>query len=282
MNVAGAFRRLRAILKAMFAEGPEGDVPKSWLLKASNSLLCRKFVAEHPPCITAHGEYTQIAIGKELFLWPATLPVGGALQILSEIFMPNHPHQYLYGPTQIGPNDVVLDIGACEGSFAALVTSHCKRVIVVEPSRSMCRLIEELFRVRHQTCPVILNCLLGGEASTAYFVEDALHPAGSRMSATPVEGAYELPVITLDQLVQRLEEAPTFIKCDAEGAAAQIYAGGCKFLTESRPKLATASYHTDSEYLDLYELLKSYGYKVMGKGFHFQDGKLRIKMIHAW
>ncbi len=282
MSFEGTFRRLRAIFKAMFVKGPEGDVPKSWLLKASNTLLCRKFVAEQSPSITTHGEYTQIAIGKELFLWPAVLPVGGALQILSEIFMPNHPHQYLYGPTQIGPDDVVLDIGACEGSFAALVTSRSKRVIVVEPSRSMCRLIEELFRVRHQTCPVILNCLLGGERSTAYFVEDASNPAGSGVSTTPVDGGYELPVITLDQLVEMVEDKPTFIKCDAEGAAVQIYSGGVKFLTQSHPKIATASYHTDSEYLDLYALLKSYGYSVMGKGFHFQGDKLRIKMIHAW
>jgi FkbM family methyltransferase len=282
MSIERVFRQIRAIYTAMLVKGPEGDVSKSWLLKANNSLLCRKFMWEQSPSITTHGEYTQIAIGKELFLWPAALPVGGAMQILSEIFMPAHPHQYIYGPTQIGPDDVVLDIGACEGSFAALVTSRCKSVIVVEPSRTMCRLIEETFKVRNQACPVIMNCLLGEEPSTAYFVEDASNPAGSRMSATPVDGAYELPVMTLDQLVEKVEDKPTFIKCDAEGAAAQIYSGGLKFLTHSHPKLATASYHTDSEYLDLYALLKSYGYSVMGKGFYFQGNKLRIKMIHAW
>lgn len=282
MSIARVFCQIRAVFNALFVKGPEGEVTKSWLLKTSSSLLCRKFVSEAAPSITARGAYTQIAIGKELFLWPADLPVGGALQVLSEIFMPAHPHQYTYGPTQIGPGDVVLDIGACEGSFAALVTSRCKRVIVVEPSRRMCRLMEELFRIRHQPCPVILNYLLGGKPSTAYFLEDASNPAGSRISAVPVEGAYLIPILTLDQLVEMVEEKPTFIKCDAEGAAAEIYSGGAKFLMQSHPKLATASYHTDSEYLDLHALLKSYGYRITGKGFHFQNNKLRIKMIHAW
>ena len=78
--------------------------------------------------------------------------------MLSEIFTPTHPHQYQYGPTPITSEDVVMDIGACEGSFSALVSGRCRRVIAVEPSHSMCHLMEELFNVRKQTSPIIVNC----------------------------------------------------------------------------------------------------------------------------
>jgi FkbM family methyltransferase len=98
------------------------------------------------------------------------------LQLLSEILTPGHPHQYQHGPTMIGTDDIVLDIGACEGSFSALVTARCKRVIAVEPSLSMCRLIEELFRLRNEPCPRILNCLLGSESGKAHFLENVENP----------------------------------------------------------------------------------------------------------
>jgi FkbM family methyltransferase len=204
------------------------------------------------------------------------------LQILSELLTPNHPHQYLYGPTEIGREDVVLDIGACEGSFSARVTSRCNRVIAVEPSRTMCHLMEELFTMRRQPCPVIVNCLLGSEPGTAYFADNAVNPGSSRITAECVEGAYEVPVVTLDQLVQTLAVKPTFVKCDAEGAALAIFTGGRAFLERSRPKIACASYHTDSEFPEMYALLKSLGYEAMGKGFAFDHDRFRVCMIHAW
>ena len=274
-------QKISAVSSLMLARGPEREVSKRWLFRGG-SRLDRQFKSSSNYSVSNCGEYEQIAVGKEVFLWPAGLPIASALQILSEILTPTHPHQYLYGPTQISPEDIVMDIGACEGSFAAVVTGRCKRVIVVEPSRTMCRLIEELFRVRQQPCPLIANCLLGSEPSTAFFVENTSNPGASRISAEPVNGAYEIPIKTLDQLVEEFQMKPTFIKCDAEGAAFQIFSGGKKLLQESHPKIASASYHSVSEYPQMYDLLKSLGYKITGKGFLFSQDKLRVQMIHAW
>jgi len=204
------------------------------------------------------------------------------VQLLAELLVTTHPHQYNWGPTQVARHDVVLDIGACEGSFAALVTGRCSGVIVVEPSRTMCALIRDLFKLREQPCPVIKQCLLGDKPSIAYFLENPVNPGASRASAMIVEGAYEVPVLTLDRLVEELEPKPTFVKCDAEGSAPTILSGGRNFLARCRPKLAIASYHTDWEYIELHNLLKPLGYCITGKGFIFTGSKLRVNMLHAY
>jgi hypothetical protein len=41
----------------------------------------------------------------------------------------------------------------------------------------------------------------------------------NRKESPPRAGAYEVPVETLDQLVETLDDVPTLIKCDAEGTA---------------------------------------------------------------
>ncbi len=79
-----------------------------------------------------------------------------------------------------------------------------------------------------------------------------------------------------------MEQKPTFIKCDAEGAEPAIFSGGKNFLRRSRPRLAITTYHNDSDYAALHDLLTSVGYNVMGKGFLLSGRVLRVQMIHAW
>jgi FkbM family methyltransferase len=158
------------------------------------------------------------------------------------------------------------------------------RVFAVEPSRTMCALIPELFRLRRESCPEILNCLLGSVPGRAYFLEVPENPGESRIVPGPAPRAYELPVRTLDEIVESLEHKPTFIKCDAEGAERAILIGGKRFLSEFHPKLAITTYHNDGDYAAVHSLLSSFGYNVAGKGFLFSPAKgtLRVQMIHAW
>jgi FkbM family methyltransferase len=273
-------RRLKAVWNLALANGPESEVSKTWLLRNAKR-QDQHFTNARRYSISREEPYLRISIGNELFLWPADRPASIALILLSELLTEDHPHQYVWGPSQIDKDDVVLDVGACEGSFAALITGRCRRVIAIEPSRMMCDLMRELFRVRGQPCPLIKECLLGDHCSTVYFAENIENPGASRISQGTAVGAYPVPMITLDQLVEELEPKPTFIKCDAEGAAHMIFRGGREFLARYKPKLAIATYHTDREYEQLYDLLKSIGYNVQGKGFLLSGDKFRVMMLHA-
>ena len=272
---------LLAALRLACSRGPENGVSKRWLLRTS-SRLNRKYTNSVGHCLSQCGDFQEARIRNQVFLWPREACSATFLQVLAEILTPNHPHQYQYGPTIVGRDDVVLDIGACEGSFSALVTGHCKRVISVEPSPSMCRLIEALFARRNQPCPQILNCLLSDKCGEAYFWEDAHNPGSSRIALETTPGAAKLPVRTIDEIVETLEEKPTFIKCDAEGAEPKIFSGGRKFLEKFHPKLAITTYHSADDFAVMHALLKSIGYRVMGKGFLYTQGAFRVMMIHAW
>jgi FkbM family methyltransferase len=281
--MAFMIKKAAAVLQLLRSQGPEKDVSKRWLLRTPGR-LDRKFRSSAAYSYRERGEFWEVTVKDQKFLWPRSAPKAMILQLLSEILTPGHPHQYQYGPTVVGPDDVVLDIGACEGSFSALVTARCKRVVAVEPSTSMCRLIAELFKMRDEPSPQVLKCLLGAEAGKAYFLEDAHNPGASRITAEPVPGAYEVPVRTIDEVVESMDDKPTFIKCDAEGAEIEIFSGGKRFLSEFHPKLAITTYHNDGDFAAMYDLLKSLGYNVMGKGFLFSPGRgvLRVHMIHAW
>lgn len=272
-----------SVMRLLRSDAPEKAVSKVWLTRTA-ARLDRKFAASASYSVSSLEKYLQIKIDNQVFLWPKNSPQSEALQVLSEILLPNHPHQYLHGHTMINRNDIVLDIGACEGAFAAVVTSQCRKVIAVEPSRSMCALMQELFQVRREECPVILNCLLGSEPGTAHFLEQPSNPGASRAVSSGTPGAYELPVMTLDQIADQTDEKPTFIKCDAEGAEPDIFSGGQRFLRKFRPKLAITTYHNDDDYAAMYSLLTSIGYRVAGKGLFFSpaNGRLRVQMIHAW
>ena len=256
---------------------------KFWLFRTAGP-LDRKFKRSAAIRYGDYGGYLQIEVKGETFLWPKGSPRDGVLRILSEIMTPAHPHRYIYGHTKINRNDIVLDIGACEGAFSAVVTSHCRRVIAIEPSRTMCALIPALFQVRREPCPAILNCLLGSESGRAYFLENVTNPGESRIVREAAPGAYGLPVRTLDEVAESLEQKPTFIKCDAEGAEPAIFSGGKEFLRKFRPKLAITTYHNDGDYAAMHRLLTLLGYNVAGKGFLFSpaQGTLRVQMIHAW
>lgn len=275
--------KAQSLMELLRCDGPEKDVPKFWLARTAGRLN-RKFAASAAYSVSDVDKYLRIEIKEQVFLWPKNSPHSGALQILSEILLSEHPHQYLYGQTTVSRDDVVLDIGACEGAFAAVVTSQCKRVIAVEPSRSMCALMRALFAARNQECPVIVNCLLGGEPGSAYFLEDASNPGASRIVSAGTPGAYQVPVMTLDQIVDTLDWKPTFIKCDAEGAEPEIFRGGQQFLRQFHPKLAITTYHNDGDYAAMHSLLTSIGYRTAGKGFLYSpaNAKLRVQMIHAW
>lgn len=273
--------KVAALIKQIVSTGPESAVPLGWIFR-TGSRLDRRFARSAQYELDLYGEYTRIQFRGQTFLWPRESNTDTLLRLTSELMTAHHPHQYLYGPTKLRSDDVVLDIGACEGGFSAYATSKVSRVIAIEPSRTMCATIKALFELRRETPPIILNCLVGGKSGRAYFMERLDNPAGGTILDTPCSGSYEIPVRTLDDIVESLQVKPTFIKCDAEGAEPAIFSHATNVFRNHRPRLAITTYHSPSDYGYLYELLTGFGYQVKGKGFLYAHNKLLVQMIHAW
>ena len=260
-----------------------------WRRPVSLKWLLRTHTRLDPAFLRDHRIQTELA-GDDLicvrvdgvpFLWPRSADLEPLKHLLAELLTDGHPHQYEFGPTPLTSDDVLLDIGCCEGGFAARAAERGAAVIAVEPSRRMGEVIRRLFQLRDLPPPQIVECLLGEAAGTAYFEENAHDPAQSRVTDAQVPGSYPVRRMTLDELTGSLERKPSYIKCDAEGADLAILRSGRNFLQTTRPKIAVTTYHNSNDFVETRDYLRSLGYELEAKGIIYMNGELRVMMIHA-
>jgi FkbM family methyltransferase len=274
--------RLVAAANLLMRPGPDWRVPPYWLL-VRPSLLNRRFKARAHVEVELEGELQRVTVNGARFVWPREAPVSALLDLIAELKLPYHPNQYLWGQTRIHGNDVVIDIGACEGGFAAQAAERGAQVIAVEPSRIMAVIIRSLFSLRRLPAPVVVGCLLGQTHDWLHFTDNTSNPGASRVARKAQSGSYPVEVITLDGLVERLGlDRVDFIKCDAEGADVEIIKSGPELLRRFHPRLALSTYHGDADYRELHSFLRSFGYRIRGKGFQNVNGRYRVVMLHAW
>ena len=257
-------------------------VAPKWLLRRSSAM--DQAFAEHAKVVThIDGEFATITVNGEAYLWPSQAEVHPLFTILSELTNPLHPHHYLAEQTQISQGDVLLDIGACEGSFTARAAELGANVIAVEPSKMMTRIIYALFELRGLPKPTVVSTLLGSKPDELHFIDNIHNPGASRIVPKPEAGSYAVPVTTLDLMVETLQlEKLSYIKCDAEGADVDILKNGRKTLERFHPKIAITTYHNTTDYRELFRFLSEFGYNLMGKGLLYSNGELRVIMLHAW
>jgi len=266
----------------LYPQNPSMAVSPKWL-RRSSSALDRAFVQQAKVTTEPNGEFAKVTINGETYLWPNEADVHALLTIISELTNSEHPHHYLAEQTQISRGDVVLDIGACEGSFSARAAELGADVIAVEPSKIMTRIIYALFELRGLPKPTVVSTLLGPEPDDLHFIDNTQNPGASRVVSKPEEGSYPVPVTTLDAMIDSLQlEKLDFIKCDAEGADVGILKSGRKTLERFHPKIAITTYHNSNDYREMFRYLSEFGYTLKGKGLLYSTGEFRVIMLHAW
>ena len=266
----------------LYPQNPSMAVSPKWL-RRSSSALDRAFVRQAKVNTELNGDFAKVTINGEAYLWPNEAEVHALLTIISELTNSEHPHHYLAEQTKITPGDVVLDIGACEGSFTARAAELGADVIAVEPSRMMTRIIYALFELRGLPKPTVVNTLLGAKPEDLHFIDNIYNPGASRIASDPEAGSYSVPVTTLDAMVESLHlDKLDYIKCDAEGADIGILKSGRNTLERFHPKIAITTYHNSADYGEMYRYLKEFGYNLKGKGLLYSNGEFRVVMLHAW
>jgi FkbM family methyltransferase len=276
--------RLAATVRFLFNAKQYGNPNLKWLYHTSSRCDAR-FEAQFGEAfnrVQSDGEFQYVVINGETFVWPNSSPIDSLKQLLSELIQQNHPHHYDVPPTNITVGDIVLDIGAAEGGFAAAAATKGAEVVLVEPSRTMQRVISRLFKLRNLGEPRLFGYLLGDLHAQYQFFEETSNPGGSRPVAGQIAGTYPVEAVTLDEFAARhLPQGVTYIKCDAEGWDCKILKSGSALLKKYRPKISVTTYHNQTDYRDIADFLFGLDYYCSAKGLLYTGGTLRTLMLHA-
>ena len=143
---------------------------------------------------------------------------------------------------QVGPGDVVYDVGAHIGTYSLLALDASKPdgiVVAYEPDDTAREYLRHhLTRAGLAQRAVIRDVCCGSEQRTATF----FHRAGKAEGISgllPVEGfeTKSVRVTTLDAEVSGLGLIPVIVKIDVEGAEMDVLNGAVRTLESHRPRI---------------------------------------------
>jgi FkbM family methyltransferase len=155
--------------------------------------------------------------------------------------------------------ETIVDCGAYIGEFtlyAAKAVGPTGTVIAFEPDPGIHKKLIANIALNGLRNITVLNKGLWSKPGTLKFVGDSIK-GYSFMSAEKDSGAIDVPVVSLDDELKRLDVAKVdFIKMDVEGAELEAVKGSARTLTEQNVDLAIASYHSVNGAKTCYELEK--------------------------
>lgn len=223
------------------------------------------------------------------FFWPSPSTCDTWYALEQEV-SENNPHCYTTAPIRLGPDSVVIDVGACEGLFAfrALRQKLAREVIAFEPFPAMAELLRrgavangithglhhEPFAVSNHNGPVGFRTDLGADSSQVI-----LNPPANFQGVV-------VQSIRLDDYLARTGRKlceKDLLKIDAEGADFDVLRGAEKTIRETAPQIAVTTYHVDEHASGILEWLQRvqprYRYRL--KGFSYWTTTPRPVLLQA-
>jgi len=134
-----------------------------------------------------------------------------------------------------------FDVGANYGTHSLLLLAHGIRAVTFEPNPMCAPVFEELCRangVRGRWESVALG-EEEGEVELCFDERDTWAGSTCGPPVVPGEGTrrqLRVPQTTVDACVERLGEAPDWVKLDVEGAEPGVLAGARRTLQHARPR----------------------------------------------
>lgn len=157
--------------------------------------------------------------------------IGGSLDLLGESCELELQEMLPY----IGPNSIVLDAGACIGTFAVPIARRAASVLAIEPERS--NYLALCGNVAINSLPNVLPIQAAlsdreGDARVpAYDPRRQRNIGGMHLAQAEDAEKYFVPMLTVDALNQPF----SFIKIDVENMEAKVIAGASKTIEANKP-----------------------------------------------
>ncbi|MDD2902155.1 MAG: FkbM family methyltransferase [Syntrophales bacterium] len=202
---------------------------------------CQKIIQ-----VSHHNNYLYKVKMKDYVIY---YPKGADVNILGrtyyEIFNRHCGHFYDVAQTSPSENDIILDIGACEGLYALKHCGSVKKIYLFEPSRLMCECIALTLGNCDASGYEIMNLILAeSDGTEVFFYEDADDPTMSKIVDKEEPSTYACRTVTIDSLLSSKQiDIPTIIKMDVQGAELAILRGAAAAIKEYKPRMAITTYH---------------------------------------
>jgi len=185
--------------------------------------------------------------------------------------------EYEHPVVSARPGDVVLDVGAYDGDTARRYSTRVGprgRVFALEPSYQNYLKLSQ--NCASEALDNVLPLCVGGAAVTGV---ERFQEGNEASSALTTEGNVEVPVTTLDHLVNLLDlRTVDVIKLDVEGAEQRVLDGAWHSIRRYRPMLQVSIYHKSKDLfglpLLLMQRLKDYTYFLGHHSFYHVESDL--------
>jgi FkbM family methyltransferase len=151
--------------------------------------------------------------------------------------------------------EVLVDCGAFDGdslrAFLGLTNGSFERAYALEPdpdNREKLETCVASLPAPYRAAVTVLPYAASDQTGTVYF--DAGNGVASALSDG---GEIEVPCRKLDDMI---DDAPTLIKMDIEGAEPEALRGAARLIEDHRPVLAICAYHYNEHLWELPALLR--------------------------
>lgn len=176
----------------------------------------------------------------------------------------HHPWREYFasGLFRWGEHERLLDVGAFTGDtllrFMDATGGRFDRAICLEPDDRNHFFLQKLHAtLKPNDADRVIVRKVGAWRETTRLSFQATGDMGARIGDdTSVSPTVTIDVTTIDALADELG-APTFVKCDAEGADRDVLAGGSRTFAKHRPRVAVSAYHLQDDLLALTSHLRA-------------------------
>tara|TARA_A200000113_G_C8862423_1_gene353724 strand:+ start:985 stop:2031 length:1047 start_codon:yes stop_codon:yes gene_type:complete len=173
----------------------------------------------------------------------------------ASILIPSQYAFYGHPKVSVSQGDIVFDVGSYDGETAKFfLESGASKVYAFEPDSSNYNLVCKNIKLWNKPNIIALNYGFWNEKATLSFTEDSLHDTQKSLSKEQKTGSAvntKIKVTSIDSFISEIDEMPTLIKMDIEGAELNALLGAKELLKKEKPKLQISVYH---EWDDLWKI----------------------------
>lgn len=175
-------------------------------------------------------------------------------------------------PRFVRSTDVCWDIGASTGTYTLPLSRLAAQVVAFEPVRHSFEILEQVKRragLRNVTTKQLAIGDVDGTGRMTIPIDGFY--GGYYLAGLDDTGEVEVPIATIDRLIQDGLPEPDFIKCDVENAEARVVTGARSLIARRHPIWLLETFEDE-----LLPLMESLGYAA-----YIHVGGDRIERVHA-